>query len=70
MQSIPIPLDQNFSSYDEAYHTLIQHSLENGYGFQPKESRPYGSEIKTSYNYRCDKVGNYISQATSRKTKS
>jgi MULE transposase domain len=68
--SIPAPSDNIFSSYEEAYNALRQHGIENGYGFRLKRSRPYGSDFKTNYYYRCDKDGNYISQATTRETRS
>jgi hypothetical protein len=67
--SIPAPPNDIYSSYTDAYNALKQHGTENGYGFHQKDSRPYGSESKTWFYYRCDKAGKYTTQATTRETR-
>jgi hypothetical protein len=67
--TIPAPPNDVYTSYKDAYDALTQHSLENGYGFHQKDSRPYSSDFKTWFYYRCDKAGKYKSQATIRKTR-
>jgi hypothetical protein len=69
-ESIPIPPDTAYGSYDEAYNALKQHGLRFGYGFRIRDSRPYNSSIKTRVYYCCDKRGQYESQAQVRSTKS
>ena len=69
-EEISVPLNSTHSSFKEAYDTLIEHGSRNGYGIKLKRSKPHHSEIKTRYYYRCDKHGNYKSQATVRQTSS
>ena len=69
IQSIQAPPNHVYSSYKDAFDALTRHGLENGYGFHQKESRPYGSDSKTWFYYRCDKAGKYKSQATTQQTR-
>jgi hypothetical protein len=68
-EEIPVPPDATYNSHNDAYNALKQHGLQFGYGFRIKDSRPYGSNIKTRIYYCCDKSGAYKSQSTMRKTR-
>ena len=62
-EDITPPPDHLFTSYEEAYNALKSHGMQHGYGFVLKESKPYKSEVKTRYYYRCDRFKKYESKA-------
>ena len=68
IEEIPVPPDATYDSHDNAFNALKQHSLQFGYGFRVKDSRPYNSSIKTRIYYCCDKSGTHKSQARIRST--
>jgi hypothetical protein len=65
---VATPTNSTYDTFDEAYAALKEHGIENGYGFLCHRSKPHGSDVKTSYWYRCDRFRKYTSQATVRKT--
>ncbi len=64
MDDIIPPPDSLYASYEEAYNALKSHGMQHGYGFVLKESKPYNSDVKTRYYYRCDRFKEYQSTAT------
>jgi hypothetical protein len=64
MEAIPAPLDLLYNSYKEAYDALKTHSMQHGYGFVLKRSKPHNSDVKTQYYYYCDQFQTYQSSAT------
>lgn len=64
MEGITPPPNCLYTSYEEAYNALKSHGMQHGYGFVLKESKPYKSDVKTRYYYRCDRFKDYQSKAT------
>ena len=66
--TIAPPPDRTYGSYEEALDALRSHGMQHGYGFHLYRTRPPYSDVKTRYNYECDKSKTYQSKATVRRT--
>ena len=64
MEAIPAPSELLYDSHKEVYDALKTHSMQHGYSFVLKQSKPHNSDVKTRYYYHCDRLRTYQSSAT------